>query len=190
MKTKKHIFKILPIIFMCLSIALFSSLTVYADPDEATERNYFDEFINGVGDTFDDIRNNLGDSNEATEPDNYEEPTEEYYDDYSDYEDDDYYDDYYADEEVATEQPTLLYDEPDENYDYSYQPPERDDEYVYEPEILTETYTDAPFLERVGFENVGEGNLFVAIGLWVSIFIGIIIVTAICISTHRRKKGN
>lgn len=189
MKTKKQMFKDLTIIFMCFSVALFSALTVYADPEEATERNYFDEFINGVGDTFDDIRNNWGDSTEATEPyedttEYYEEPTE-YYDEYNDYDDD-----YYADEEVATEQPTLLYDEPDENYDYSYEPPERDDEYVYEPEILTETYTDAPFLERVAFENVGEGNLFVAVGLWVSIFIGIIIVMAICIATHRRKMGN
>ncbi len=93
-------------------------------------------------------------------------------------------------EEITEETTFHFYDEPDENYyDYTYVPPTEEITEAYEPEILTETHTDPPFLERFAITDDGEGNVFIALGLWLSILSGIIIVFAVLIATHRRKKG-
>ena len=125
-------------------------------------------------------------------------PTDSYIYPFDDNDDDDYDDRTFPTEEPTeelTEEPTEeatfnFYDEPDENYyDYSYEPPTEEMTKVYEPEILTETYTDPPFLERFAITDDGEGNVFIALGLWLSILSGIIIVFAVLIATHRRKTG-
>jgi len=98
--------------------------------------------------------------------------------------------------EEPTQETTLitgdfdLNDEPDNDYyEYVYEPPTEENTLAYAPEILTEVYTDPPFLERFAITDDREGNVFIALGLWLSILSGIIIVLSISISTHRRKRG-
>lgn len=203
MKRKAEItflFSLVFIITMCCSAA-----TVSAAPED-----YINGFIDGISSAIDGFRDNNRDNNGSSSSSEISTvPTEaptvssEISPDYDDYDTEDYTDyPYYSFENFATEpedeteppyeEASSEYDEdePDENYEYSYEPPtEEETEVLYEPEILTETYTDPPFLERFSIADTGEGNLFVALGLWMSILIGIIIVTSVVISTHRRKKG-
>ena len=180
MKRKAEItflFSLVFIITMCCSAA-----TVSAAPED-----YINGFIDGISSAIDGFRDNNRDNNGSSSSSEISTvPTEaptvssEISLDYEDETEPPY-------EEASSEYDE---DEPDENYEYSYEPPtEEETEVLYEPEILTETYTDPPFLERFSIADTGEGNLFVALGLWMSILIGIIIVTSVVISTHRRKKG-
>lgn len=206
---RKNTPKIIPVALICMCLVICTTSTVYAVPEVPTGNEYLDDFVNGVSSAIDDIRDNF--NNTISPTDSYTEPPTDYIDvptepptDYYDDEDIDnnngYFDDDYNDDdynepndttEASTEEPTFLIDEPEENenYGYSYTPPEEDNEEEYEPEILTETYTDPPFLERLSFEDAGEGNLFVALGVWTSIIVGIIIVMAVTIATHKIKKG-
>lgn len=205
---KRSTSKIIPIVLVCMCLVTYTTGTVYAVPETSTEHDYLGDFANGVSSAINDIRDNLNNAISPTdsysEPTDYiDVPTEPPTDYYGDWDidnnngdgDDDYNNNDYNEPdditEVSTEEPTFLIDEPEENenYGYSYTPPEEDNEEEYEPEILTETYTDPPFLERLSFEDAGEGNLFVALGLWTSIIVGIIIVTAVTIATHKIKKG-
>lgn len=185
-----------------LVIMIWLSFGTIADAAAAPE-DYLNDIVDGINSAVDHYI--FG--NDSTEP-VPEIPTEETEPQLSDptefYDDTDYYDDYDEnDDEYATELPTeevteettesdfSLDDEPDENYqDYDYEPPTEESTLVYEPEILTETYTDPPFLERFAITDDGEGNVFVALGLWLSILSGIIIVISVLIATHRRKKGH
>lgn len=205
---KRHTSKIIHVVLACMCLVIYTTGTVYAVPETPTGNEYLDDFVNGVSSAIDDIRDNL--NNAISPTDSYSEPTDyidvpiepptDYYgdggiDNNNGYGDDDYNNNDYNEPEdtteVSTEEPTFLIDEPEENenYGYSYTPPEEDNEEEYEPEILTETYTDPPFLERLSFEDAGEGNLFVALGVWTSIIVGIIIVMAVTIATHKIKKG-
>lgn len=204
---KRHTSKIIPVVLACTWLVIYTTGTVYAVPEMPTGNEYLNDFVNGVSSAIDDIRDNL--NNAISPTDSYSEPTDyidvptepptDYYgdgdiDNNNGYGDDDYNNNYTEPDdttEVSTEEPTFLIDEPEENenYGYSYTPPEEGNEEKYEPEILTETYTDPPFLERLSFEDAGEGNLFVALGIWTSIIVGIIIVTAVTIATHKIKKG-
>ena len=182
MKRKSKIIFLFSSVFIIMVCC--SSVTVSAAPED-----YINNFIDGISSAI------------PTETDPYESPTSavDYYgDDTYDYDDKPYYN-FATEPEESTEQSTYDIpqykfdnfdeDEPDENYEYSYEPPTEEQTEIYEPEVLTETYTDPPFLERFSIADTGEGNLFVALGLWMSIIIGVIIVTSVVISTHRRKKG-
>lgn len=204
---KKVITKFLPIMLVCLMITVFTT-TAYAAPDDNNQSNYEDyinDFVDSVNSALNDFENNnrnyfdsdddstnSTDGNIATEPvtnatERYvptydEEPTE-----YTIYEQETV-----PYEESTYEEESTVMVEADENedYDYSYTPPTEEPTEEYQPEILTETYTDPPFLERFAITDEEKGNLFIALGLWASIIIGIIIVLSVVISTHRRKKGS
>ena len=204
MKRKSKIIFLFSSVFIIMVCC--SSVTVSAAPED-----YINNFIDGISSAIDSFRDNNNSSSSSgsdtapteapTETDPYESPTSavNYYgDDTYDYDDKPYYN-FATEPEESTEQSTYDIpqykfdnfdeDEPDENYEYSYEPPTEEQTEIYEPEVLTETYTDPPFLERFSIADTGEGNLFVALGLWMSIIIGVIIVTSVVISTHRRKKG-
>lgn len=208
---KKVITKFLPIILVCVMVTIFIP-TAYAEPDDSQHNyNNYDEYINdfvdNVSSALDDFANNNSNlfnndntddyNNEdiATEPvtDVTEPYTHPYNEDPTEYEN---FDTIYEEETVPYEEPTyeeatvLVEADENENYDYSYTPPTETPTEEYQPEILTETYTDPPFLERFSITDAEEGNLFIALGLWASIIIGIIIVLSVVIATHRRKKGN
>lgn len=211
---KKVITKFLPIMLVCF-IFTASIPTVYAAPDDDNQSNYEDyinDFVDNVNSALNDFENNNGnyfdgdddgtnstDRNIATEPvtnstaatphtpPSYDEKPTEYQD----------FDTIYEQETVPYEEPTyeeeatvMVEADENEDYDYSYTPPTEEPTEEYQPEILTETYTDPPFLERFAITDEEEGNLFIALGLWASIIIGIIIVLSVVIATHRRKKGS
>lgn len=187
---------VISVAVICLLVTTFATTTAYAEPDD-----YVNDLWNNVSSALDEYINNNDTNTTSTEP-YYNSPTEPenpYYD-YNEPTEDPYYDPFYEFEtespyneptEAPTEIATTVY-APTENegYDYSYTPPTEPEEYVYEPEVLTETYTDAPFLERFALTDAGEGNLFIALGLWLAIIMGVIIVISIVIATHKRKKGN
>lgn len=180
---------------ICLLITALATTTAYAEPED-----YINDLWDNVNNALDNYINN-GDTNttpteEATYDYSATEPEDPYYDYYEPTEDP-YYDPYYEPEtEPQYEEPTeeiataIYAPTENEDYDYYYVPPTEPEEYVYEPEVLTETYTDAPFLERFALTDAGEGNLFIALGLWLAIIMGVIIVISVVIATHRRKKGN
>lgn len=207
---RKVIINFLPIILICLMITTFTT-TVYAAPDDNNQSNYdqyINDFVDDVSSALDDFANNNSnyfDSNDdstdstnentATEPvtDATEAYVPPYYEEATEYED---FDTIYEQETVPYEEPTyeeatvLIEADENEDYDYSYTPPTEAPTEEYQPEILTETYTDPPFLERFAITDEEEGNLFIALGLWASIIIGVIIVLSVVIATHRRKKGS
>ncbi len=198
---KKKIAKILSVTFICVILTVCSAPVAMAAPEDYLHKiedevnnvldnaeDYLDDIVDDVGnaidETVDDFGNVVDDANNmiddavnnvvdhftATEPDEVEE------------------------EVVPTEQPTeeittLYAPTENEDYDYSYEPPTEPPTEAYVPEILTETYTDAPFTDRFAITDAGEGNLFIALGLWGAIIVGVIIVGSIVSITHKRKKG-
>ncbi len=182
MKSKLKAF--VPAVLICSFVMAFSSVTVYAEPDD-----YLDDLWNDVSSAIDNFTNNDLSQPDITSPS--DEP-------YTQPESDPYYDEPTEPEyttEPPTETPTEEYvpiddDNYHDDYDYSYISPTEATEDYYEPEVLTETYTDAPFTDRLSLSDAGHGNLFVALGVWASIIVGIIIVISIVIATHNRKKGN
>lgn len=208
---RKVITKFLPIMLVCLMVTSFIP-TAYAAPDDNNQSNYEDyinDFVDGVSSALNDFENNninyyldnddstnSTDRNIATEP--VTNATEPHIPPLYDEEDTEYqdFDTIYEQETVPYEEPTyqeatvMVEADENENYDYSYTPPTEEPTEEYQPEILTETYTDPPFLERFAITDGEKGNLFIALGLWASIIIGIIIVLSVVIATHRRKKGN
>lgn len=199
MKRKTKIKGILLIIFIFTFMIRFSTTNVFAAPED-----YLDEFQNGVngalddaGTYLDDIWNDVSgviddtvsdvrDYVTSTEPETEPETDSATNDDYNNSEPTE------PPTEPPTEEVTTIY-APTENEDYgyySYEPPTEPPTEVYEPEILTETYTDAPFMDRFAITDTEEGNLFIALGLWIAIAIGVIIVTSVVVTTHKRKKGN
>lgn len=209
---KKVITKFIPIMLICFMVTA-AIPTVYAAPDDNNQSNYEDyinDFVNSVNSALNDFENNNSnhfdndddstnstDGNIATEPvtnataphipPSYDEESTEYED----------FDTIYEQETVPYEEPTyeeeatvMIEADENEDYDYSYTPPTETPTEEYKPEILTEIYTDPPFLERFAITDEEEGNLFIALGLWASIIIGIIIVLSVVVATHRRKKGS
>lgn len=193
---KRKIARLLPVVGICMLLIVSSTCTAFAVPEDyITEiedgvnsalddaETYLDDIWNNVTDVIDETVNDVQDYITATEP---ETPTDNTNDDYSDNEDN------IIPEptEPPTEEVTAL-QEPTENeeYDFSYEPPTEPPTEAYVPEILTETYTDPPFIERFAITDAEEGNLFIALGLWISIAIGIIIVASVVNTTHKRKKG-
>ncbi len=186
-KMKKKLKAFLPAILICMCLTVTSTTTALAVPEDYLNefqdgldgalddaQTYLDDIWDGVSSAIDDTVTDVQDYITATEP---EEPTEPEYES--------------EPTEPPTEEITTIY-APTENedYDYSYEPPTVPPTEVYEPEILTETYTDAPFIDRFAITDAGEGNLFIALALWVSIVIGIVIVCSVVSITHKRKKGN
>lgn len=189
---KKKLNSLLSIIFICIFLTGISTTTAFAVPEDYLNEFqdgvnsalddaevYIDDIFNDVSSAIDNTLNDVHDYINSTEP---EAPT-----DISDT------DDIYEPEptEPPTEEITAIY-APTENedYDYSYEPPTQPPTEVYEPEILTETYTDAPFIDRFAITDAEEGNLFIALGLWIAIAIGVVIVISVVMATHKRKKGN
>jgi len=176
----------LPVALLCSLLVLCSAITVYAAPED-----YIDDIWGDVSSAIDSFTN----GEYPTVPDDII-PTEESYTEPSPGE----IDVPTVPEEVYTdppqEQATAIYAPVEDNddyyddYDYSYTPPTEPEEDYYEPEVLTETYTDAPFIDRLSLSETGQGNLFVALGVWAAIIVGIIIVISIVVATHNRKKGN
>ncbi|MEE1077406.1 MAG: hypothetical protein UHY68_09145 [Acutalibacteraceae bacterium] len=188
---KKNLNSILLTIFICVFLTGTSSTTAFAVPED-----YLNEFQDGVNSALDDAETYLDDiwNNVSSAIDNTVNDVQDYINSTEPEEATDIpTDDIYEPEptEPPTEEVTTIY-APTENedYDYSYEPPTEPPTEVYEPEILTETYTDAPFIDRFALTDAEEGNLFIALGLWISIAIGIIIVVSVVMTTHRRKKGN
>lgn len=198
---KKTIIKILSVTFISVMLTVSSAPVVMAAPEDYLNRfeegvnsalenaeGYLDDIADDVDEALDsavddfntvvddannmidDAVNNVIDHITATEPEEFEEET--------------------TPTEQPTEEITTLY-APTENedYDYSYEPPTEPPTEVYVPEILTETYTDAPFIDRFAITDAEEGNLFIALGLWGAIIVGVIIVGSIVSITHKRKKG-
>ena len=195
---------ILATCLITVAMIMVSSVTVYAEPN-----NYLDEIIEGINNAADEFMNGLLDEEvtEWTEPDEdedpehttqptqiYEEPTvptqpvteDDYYDDIIEPSAPDEFQETTLPSEESTEEPT---EEQSDSEDYYYMIATEPETEYYQPEILTETYTDAPFLERLALTDSKEGNVFIALGLWGSIIVGVIIVLSIVISTHRRKRG-
>lgn len=175
--------KFFPAFIMCIIMASVSCTTAYAAPED-----YLDDIWNGISSAVDDINDRLATEPNATAteaPTEYAEPTSPP----SDAPTEPQYTPTEPQEQATT------YHEPENNdsyvddYDYSQVYPTEATEQEYAPEILTETYTDAPFIERLTSGD-GSGNLFVALGIWAAIVAGIIIVVSIVIATHKRKKGN
>ncbi|MEE1281665.1 MAG: hypothetical protein UHK60_05355 [Acutalibacteraceae bacterium] len=192
---KRNLKNILSIIFIFIFLTGISTTTAFAVPED-----YLNEFQDGVNGALDDAEVYLDDiwNNVSSAIDNTVNDVQEYInatetvtesETYTDITNDDIYEP--ESTEPPTEEVTVLY-APTENedYDYSYEPPTQPPTEVYEPEILTETYTDAPFIDRFAITDAGEGNLFIALGLWIAIAIGIIIVISVVMATHKRKKGN
>lgn len=192
---KRNLKNILSIIFVFIFLTGISTTTAFAVPED-----YLNEFQDGVNGALDDAEVYLDDiwNNVSSAIDNTVNDVQEYInatetvtepETYTDITNDDIYEP--ESSEPPTEEVTVLY-APTENedYDYSYEPPTQPPTEVYEPEILTETYTDAPFIDRFAITDAGEGNLFIALGLWIAIAIGIIIVISVVMATHKRKKGN
>lgn len=207
---KKVITKFLPVILVSFMVAT-STITVYAEPDDNQNNynnyeQYIDDFVDNVSSALDDFANNSSnifnnDNNEqdnevvTTEPatDSTESYTPSYDEEPTEYDnsDNDYEEETVPYEEPTYEEATVLVEaDENEDYDYTYIPPTEPPTQEYQPEILTETYTDPPFLERFAVTDSKEGNLFIALGLWAAIIIGVIIVLSVVVATHRRKKGN
>lgn len=195
---------ILATCLITVAMIMVSSVTVYAEPD-----NYLDEIMNGINNAADEFMNGLLDEEitEWTEQDKdedleditqptqiYEEPTvptqpvteDNYYDEIIEPSTPDEFQEITQPSDEPTEEPT---EEQSDSEDYYYMIATEPETEYYQPEILTETYTDAPFLERLALTDAKEGNVFIALGLWGSIIVGVIIVLSIVISTHRRKRG-
>ena len=203
---KRKLNDILPIICICALFMSVSTSTAFAAPEDYVDEfqngvngalddaeTYLDDIWNDVSGAIDDTVNDVRDYVTATEPETATESDATTNDDY-----------YYNDEEIYEPEPTEPPTEPpteevttlyapteNEDYDYySYEPPTEPPTEVYEPEILTETYTDAPFMDRFALTDAEEGNLFIALGLWIAIAIGVIIVISVVHTTHKRKKGD
>lgn len=183
------------VILICTCLIATSTTTALAAPEDYLNefqdgldgaldnaQGYLDDIWNGVSDAIDNTIDNVQDYIAATEPETPTEETQEVTEPVYDEPEP---------TEPPTEEITALY-APTENedYDYSYEPPTLPPTEVYEPEILTETYTDAPFMDRFAITDAEEGNLFIALGLWIAIATGIAIVVSIVSITHKRKKGN
>ncbi len=180
----------------CLMAVIFligNPLTVYAEPN-----NYLDEIIDGINNAADEFVNGLigEETTEVTE--SYTQPTEVYEEPTASTEpatEDNPYNEDTTNSiisdiyEEATQSQTEYIEDNNSADDYYYMIVTEPETEYYEPEILTETYTDAPFLERLAITDTSEGNVFIALALWGSIVVGIIVVLSIVISTHRRKKG-
>ena len=65
-------------------------------------------------------------------------------------------------------------------------PPYENPTYEQYTDSATEAYTDKPTQPRTSSTDT-DGNLAAGIGLWISILVGIIIVSGIMINTHIRK---
>lgn len=192
---KKKLSALLSAVLICICLTATSTTTALAAPDDYLNefqdgldgaldnaQGYLDDIWDGVSDAIDNTINNVQDYINATEPEAPTEETQEYTEP-----------EYYEPEptEPPTEEITALYAPTEnENYDYSYEPPTVPPTEAYEPEILTETYTDAPFIDRFAITDAEEGNLFIALGLWIAIATGIAIVVSVVSITHKRKKGN
>ncbi len=191
--------KAIKVFFVFLSVTVLFAVNAMVSVSAAPE-DYLNDIVDNISSavehyfTATEADNEPVPTDTATQPPLPTVPVEEYTEYYDDYDDDDY-DDYDYPTEVPTQEVTeeatfVLDDEPDENYqDYAYEPPTEEATFVYEPEILTETHTDPPFLERFAITDDGEGNVFIALGLWLSILSGITIVLSVLIATHKRKKG-
>lgn len=182
----------------CLIFVVFlvvSSVTVYAEPEDYIN-GFLEDFNNAVNEFINDITDE-----EVTEPTQmYIEPTEIYQEPTIPTEPDFYQpptENIYTEEITEPSTPPTEYQEEtpieeateEATEDYYYLIATEPETEYYQPEILTETHTDAPFLERFAITDATEGNVFIALALWGSIIIGVIIVLSIVISTHRRKKG-
>ena len=196
MKKTVRLFLVSGIVMLLFSTAV---VTVSAAPED-----YINSIVDNISSAVENYLNNTStepvteDSGETYEEENepevipFETVTESPYDEYT-------YPTEVPTEEITeepTEETTLitgdfdLNDEPDNNYyEYVYEPPTEENTLAYAPEILTEVHTDPPFLERLAITDDREGNVFIALGVWLSILSGIIIVLSVSISTHRRKKG-
>lgn len=194
---KKKLKSLFSTVLICICLTATTTTTALAAPEDYLNefqegldgafdgalddaQSYIGDIWNGISNAIDDTVNNVQEYITATEP---EAPTDEYEATEPIYETEP--------TEPPTEEITTIY-APTENedYDYSYEPPTIPPTEVYEPEILTETYTDAPFMERFALTDAEEGNLFIALVLWVAIAVGIAIVISIVSITHKRKKGN
>lgn len=195
---KKKLKSILLIILVCICLTGISTTTAFATPEDYMNEFqdgvnsalddaeiYLDDIWNDVSSAIDNTVNDVQDYINATETVTEPETTTDIQNN-----DDNIYEESEP-TEPPTEEVTVIY-APTENedYDYSYEPPTQPPTEVYEPEILTETYTDAPFIDRFALTDAEEGNLFIALGLWIAIAIGIIIVISVVLATHKRKKGN
>ena len=198
---KKKIIKILSATIISVMITVFSMPVAMAAPEDYLNQiedgvssalnnaeGYINDVIDNVGDAIDDTVedfsgvvddangiindtvNNVIDHITATEPEEIEEET-------------------YPTEQPTEEITTLYAPTENEDYDYTYEPPTEPPTEAYVPEILTETYTDAPFTDRFSITDTGEGNLLIALGLWLAIATGVIIVLSVVSVTHKRKKG-
>lgn len=198
---KKKLKALFSTVLICICLTATSTTTALAAPEDYLNefqegldgafdgtfdgalddaQSYLGDIWDGISSAIDDTVTNVQEYITATEP---EAPTDEYGATEPEYE--------AEPTEPPTEEITTIY-APTENedYDYSYEPPTIPPTEVYEPEILTETYTDAPFMERFALTDAEEGNLFIALGLWIAIAVGIAIVISIVSITHKRKKGN
>lgn len=68
------------------------------------------------------------------------------------------------------------------------QPPVESEVEQQTTEAPKEEYTEKPTLPRDISVEGESGNLFVGLALWIAVIIGVIVVSGILISTHKRKR--
>lgn len=176
----------------CAALAAFSTLTVFAEPDDSS---YLDDIYNWISSTVseaigDDDSSGYDDYNsDDYSSDDYSSDYDDYYDDYQD--DENNYDDTSSDN-TSHEDGDEYYENQTEPYYEETEPQEDSGDNWYdwfsvsqeETEPETETIPETDSAESSTTEYVGYGFF-----MWVVIIVGVIITLAIITNTHLRKKS-
>jgi len=176
-------FKSLAITFLMLILICTPTTVVMAAPENADDYyQYIEDYVN---DYFDDDYNSGGTSSgaeaEPTQPDVSTEPVEP------------------TASPKPTEPPYIPTTNPPAT-EPPYVEPTQEPTYEGDADVTqpyweqptqreTEAFTDKPTQPRSSSLGDTSGNVALGIGLWVSIIIGVIVVSGIMVATHKRKKG-